>query len=176
MPVALPLPASASIQDVFRASCPWRHSALHLLFTRLREKGREGQLPSAARSPRGDGTQCLKGLASCFVKSDHCPHGGSSSLAAQDLLPGTGKAPGDGAGAQACCCMRLNLHCTFLFLCFLFLRSPGSSQGSEVSLGVTGSLVVHDGEGYATGMSLVGREYVCLCLVDGPAARFLEMA
>lgn len=139
-------------------------------------KAEKGSYPVLPGVPGVTGHKCLKGLASCFVKSDHCPHGGSSSLAAQDLLPGTGKAPGDGAGAQACCCMRLNLHCTFLFLCFLFLRSPGSSQGSEVSLGVTGSLVVHDGEGYATGMSLVGREYVCLCLVDGPAARFLEMA
>lgn len=74
--------------------------------------------------------------------------------------------------------MRLKLHCAFLFLCFLFLRSPGSSQGSEVSLGVTGSLVVHDahGESYATDVSLVGREHVCLCLVDGPLSRFLQVA
>lgn len=143
-----------------------------------RRKAEKGSYPVLPGVPGVTGHKCLKGLASCLVKSDHCPMEAAALWQPRTCSqePGRYLVMGLGLGHTACRCMRLNLHCTFLFLCFLFLRSPGSSQGSEVSLGVTGSLVVHDGEGYATGMSLVGREYVCLCLVDGPASKFLEMA
>lgn len=93
-----------------------------------------GIYPGLPGSPRGDRTQ--------VSPYEALPHGGSSSLAAQEPLLGTG-----GCGHSASCCMRLKLNCAFLFLCFPFLCSPGSSQGSEVSLGVTGSLVVHDTRG-----------------------------
>lgn len=51
--------------------------------------------------------------------------------------------------------------CFFFFLS-LYLRSAGSCQGSEVSLGLTGRLGAHDahGEGHTTDVSLVGRGYV----------------
>lgn len=91
-------------------------------------------------------------------------------MAAQDRLPGTGASSGDGrCQPLRCCCLRLKWLCAFLILGFLFLRSPGSSQGAEVSLGVTGSLVVHDanGEGGLCHRHVCSGQGICLSLSCG---------